>query len=139
MFDQYGYEVSSLQGLKDDQMLFLVLPDRLFVWPGFHVGHKVGCTGSTFTFRLPSPRLPKHFHFQITLSTSSSRTRHPRLLPLSCTDRFFVWPGFHFGHKVGLPDSFHRLSWPSLLTQAALKRPHITRTHISRQVLGSAE
>lgn len=90
VFDQYGYEVSSLQGLKDDQMLFLVLPDRLFVWPGFHVGHKVGCTGSTFTFRLPlstftealslsdypSPRigfeLDTHAFFRSTAPTDSS-------------------------------------------------------------------
>lgn len=45
VFDRYGYEVRSLSALREGDSLFLVPADRLFVWPTFHVGHRVEVPG----------------------------------------------------------------------------------------------
>lgn len=45
VFTHYGYEVKSLGALSEGQQLFLVPPDRHFVWPTFGVGHRVELPG----------------------------------------------------------------------------------------------
>lgn len=41
VFNEFGIEVFSPTKVKDGDNLFLVLPDRLFIMPGWEVGHKV--------------------------------------------------------------------------------------------------
>lgn len=45
VFDRYGYEIKALGALQDEQLLFVVLPKRHFIWPAFEVGHKVEVPG----------------------------------------------------------------------------------------------
>ena len=45
VFTHFGYEVKSLGALTEGQQLFLVPPDRHFVWPTFGVGHRVELPG----------------------------------------------------------------------------------------------
>ncbi len=45
VFTQFGYEVKALWALTEGQRLFLVPPYRHFVWPTFHVGHRVELPG----------------------------------------------------------------------------------------------